>query len=142
VCIIAAHTTTLAPASACNSQVSAHRILTKHVHGAGQKGERTAPKSWSEEEETKFQQALELHGRNWKACSEHIGSRDARAVASHAQKAFIRMCLAGQPLPAKVAETGLGWTLSGKLLDPNSSAARAYGFRKELLGSTWLTTCC
>jgi SHAQKYF class myb-like DNA-binding protein len=104
---------------------------------AGQKGARTAPKSWSEEEEAKFQQALEQHGRDWKACAAHIGSRDSRAVASHAQKHFIRLCLSGTPLPAKVAESGLGWTLSGKLLDPNSSAARAYGFKKELLDSGW-----
>lgn len=61
------------------------------------------------------------------------GSRDERAVSSHAQKHFIRLCLQGRPLPAKVAESGEGYTLSGKPLDPNSSAARQYGFKPDTL---------
>ena len=39
------------------------------------------------------------------------------------------------------AESGAGYTLSGKLLDPQSAAAKAYGFRKGMLqgeGSTSL----
>lgn len=70
---------------------------------------------------------------NAAAAGEAIGSRDSRQVASHAQKHFIKLCLAGEPLPAKVAETGRGYTLSGKLLDPNSSAAISYGFRMEVI---------
>ena len=38
-----------------------------------------------------------------------------------------------QPLPPKVAETGIGYTLSGKLLDPISSSAHAYGFKPAML---------
>ena len=35
----------------------------------------------------------------------------------------------------QVAESGEGYTLSGKPLDPASSAARAYGLKPELLAS-------
>ena len=52
-----------------------------------------------------------------------VGTRDHRAFTSHAQKHFIKLCLQGKPLPKKVAETGEGYTLSGKPLDPNSAAA-------------------
>ncbi|KAK9803462.1 hypothetical protein WJX73_004742 [Symbiochloris irregularis] len=90
-------------------------------------------RGWSEEEERLYLEGLNLHGRDWKAVASHIGSRDSRAVASHAQKHFIRLCLEGQLLPAKVAESGAGYTLSGKLLDPTSSSARAYGLKPELL---------
>jgi SHAQKYF class myb-like DNA-binding protein len=90
---------------------------------------------WTAEEEAKFLEGLESYGRDWKAIGSFMGSRDHRAVASHAQKHFIKLCLSGQELPKKVAESGLGYTLSGKLLDPHSAAARAYGFRPELLQS-------
>ena len=80
-------------------------------------------------------QALDVHGRDWKAAAAYVGSRDARAFTSHAQKHFIKLCLAGKPLPPKVAETGLGYTLSGKPLDPNSAAAKAYGFKPDSLAS-------
>ena len=72
-------------------------------------------------------------GRNWKAAAAHVGSRDARQFASHAQKYFIKLCLSGVLLPSKVAESGTGYTLSGKLLDPQSAAAKAYGFKEGML---------
>jgi len=60
---------------------------------------------------------------------------DARAFTSHAQKFLIKLAIAGKPVPPKVAETGQGYTLSGKPLDPTSSAARAYGLKPEVLKS-------
>ncbi len=57
------------------------------------------------------------------------GSRRSRDVASHAQKYFIKLYKANEELPAKVRITGEGYTLSGKPLDPNSAAARAYGIQ-------------
>jgi protein MYSM1 len=72
-------------------------------------------------------------GRDWKACAAHVRTRDARSFASHAQKHFIKLCINGKQLPDKVAESGPGYTLSGKLLDPESSAAKAYGFKLESL---------
>ena len=92
---------------------------------------RTAARPWTEEEERLFTEALTMFGRDWKQCAEHIGSRDHRAVASHAQKYLIKMLLQGEELPERMAETGRGYTLSGKPLDPNSSAARAYGLRRD-----------
>lgn len=54
-------------------------------------------------------------------------------MASHAQKHFIKLCMSGAPLPARVCESGRGYTLSGNLLDPASAAAAAYGFSYDLL---------
>ena len=83
---------------------------------------------WSEEEEKLFLEALELYGRDWNKCVEHMKhSRDRGGFTSHAQKHFIRLYQQDKPLPLKVQETGEGYTLSGKPLDPNSAAARAYG---------------
>jgi len=62
-----------------------------------------------------------------------VGSRDGRQFASHAQKYFIKLCIKGVLLPSKVAESGCGYTLSGKLLDPESAAAKAYGFKEGML---------
>ena len=62
-----------------------------------------------------------------------MSTRDARQIASHAQKFFIKLALTGQLLPSKVAESGCGYTLSGKPLDPESAAAKAYGFREGML---------
>ncbi len=95
--------------------------------------ERAKARPWDEQEEAKFIEALHLHGRDWKKCAEHVGTRDARAITSHAQKYFIKLCLQGKKLPSKVAESGDGYTLSGKPLDPSSAAARAYGFKPDSL---------
>jgi SHAQKYF class myb-like DNA-binding protein len=59
---------------------------------------RAASRPWTEEEERLFREALVLHGRDWKKCAEHVGTRDARAYTSHAQKHFIKMCLQGKGL--------------------------------------------
>ena len=99
---------------------------------------RTASRAWSDEEENLFQEALALYGRDWKRCAEHIGTRDARAVASHTQKYLIKALLRGEELPEAMAKTGRGYTLSGKPLDPNSSAAKAYGLRPKEFLSTWI----
>mmetsp|Transcript_8971 Transcript_8971/g.19194 ORF Transcript_8971/g.19194 Transcript_8971/m.19194 type:complete len:703 (-) Transcript_8971:278-2386(-) len=95
--------------------------------------QREKGRPWTDEEERLFGAALELHGRDWKKGAEHVKTRDHRAMASHAQKYLIKMCLAGKPLPAKMSDSGAGYTLSGKLLDPTSAAAKAYGFKPELL---------
>lgn len=92
---------------------------------------RSAARSWSEEEERNFLEGITLFGRDWKKCAEHIGTRDHRAVASHAQKYLIKKLLKGEELPGHMLETGRGYTLSGKPLDPNSAAARAYGLRPD-----------
>ena len=100
---------------------------------------RQKARPWTEEEEVLFREALVVHGRDWKACAAHVGTRDHRAFTSHAQKHFIKLCLQGKPLPKKVAETGAGYTLSGKPLDPNSAAAKQYGFKESTLATGELT---
>ncbi|GJQ11982.1 hypothetical protein GpartN1_g3773.t1 [Galdieria partita] len=92
---------------------------------------RKAPSRWTEEEEKRFLEALDLYGRDWQKCAEYMGTRDANNFRSHAQKYFIRLYKQGLPVPPKVAESGQGHTLSGKPLDPNSAAARCYIFGKE-----------
>ena len=92
---------------------------------------RQKPRAWTEEEEKKFLEALDMYGRDWHKCAEHMQTRESKAFTSHAQKHFIKLCLQGKPLPAKVAESGEGYTLSGKPLDPNSAAALAYGFKPD-----------
>jgi SHAQKYF class myb-like DNA-binding protein len=87
---------------------------------------RKRPTAWSPEEEQRFLEALELYGRDWRRAAAHVGTRSASNFRSHAQKYFIKLYKEGRPVPPKVAETGAGHTLSGKPLDPNSAAARAY----------------
>ena len=93
--------------------------------------QRVASRSWTEDEERLFQEALTMYGRDWKKCSDHVGSRDHRSIASHAQKFLIKALMRGEELPGKMIDTGRGYTLSGKPLDPNSSAAKAYGLKPE-----------
>ncbi|KAL6778773.1 MYSM1 [Auxenochlorella protothecoides x Auxenochlorella symbiontica] len=93
--------------------------------------QRTTSRSWSSGEESLFLEALDLHGRDWKKCAEHLVTRDPRAVTSHAQKHFIKLLLRGEALPEAVAASGAGYTLSGRPLDPNCASARAYGLRPD-----------
>ncbi|ORX93100.1 hypothetical protein K493DRAFT_262785 [Basidiobolus meristosporus CBS 931.73] len=81
---------------------------------------------YTDEEEKLFLSGLELHGREWKKLVEHMGTRNAESIRSHAQKHFIKLYRDGLALPLKVQESGNGYTLSGKELDPNSAAARPY----------------
>ena len=93
---------------------------------------RTVSRAWTDDEEKLFLEGLALHGRDWKKCAEHVGSRDHRAIASHAQKFLIKALLKGEELPGKMVDSGRGYTLSGKPLDPNCSSARSYGLKPDL----------
>ncbi|KAF9200915.1 hypothetical protein BGZ59_003017, partial [Podila verticillata] len=81
---------------------------------------------YSAEEERAFVEALELFGRNWRKVEEHVKTRDSNSIRSHAQKHFIKLFRDNIPLPAKILETGPGYTLSGRDLDPYSAAAMPY----------------
>ncbi|KAK4536539.1 hypothetical protein CDCA_CDCA08G2564 [Cyanidium caldarium] len=112
------------------------RASHEKVEVGGGKAPRQRPSAWSAEEERRFLEALETYGRDWQRCAAHVGTRSANNFRSHAQKYFIKLYSEGQPVPSKVAESGAGHTLSGKPLDPNSAAARAYlngaVYRREL----------
>ncbi|KAJ2490777.1 hypothetical protein IWW37_002880 [Coemansia sp. RSA 2050] len=82
--------------------------------------------AYTDDEERMFNEGLELFGRSWGEISGHVGTRDAKSIRSHAQKYFIKLFRDGIALPAKVKESGEGYTLSGRPLDPNSAAARPY----------------
>ncbi|KAF9930267.1 hypothetical protein FBU30_000687 [Linnemannia zychae] len=81
---------------------------------------------YSEREEKAFVDALNIFGRNWRSVEQHVATRDANSIRSHAQKHFIKLFRDNIPLPPKVLESGPGYTLSGNDLNPYSSAARPY----------------
>lgn len=46
---------------------------------------------WSEEEHLKFLEALKMYGRAWRRIEEHIGTKTAVQIRSHAQKFFSKL---------------------------------------------------
>ncbi|CAO3668826.1 unnamed protein product [Umbelopsis vinacea] len=87
--------------------------------------------TYDDDEEARFLEGLELYGREWSKLAAHIATRDPNSIRSHAQKHFIKLFRDNVPLPEKVRATGLGYTLSGKELDPNSAAAKPYLSRQN-----------
>eukprot|EP00250_Pteridium_aquilinum_P013649 c21481_g1_i1 orf=231-2588(-) len=46
---------------------------------------------WTEQEHQKFLEALKLYGRSWRHIKEHIGTKTAIQIRSHAQKFFFKV---------------------------------------------------
>jgi protein MYSM1 len=88
------------------------------------KKQRKSPKAWTDEEKARLHAGLELFGRDWQKLAAHMGTRGAPAIRSHCQMYFMKLLKAREPLPAKVKESGSGYTLSGKPLNKYSSSVK------------------
>ncbi|XP_063934824.1 histone H2A deubiquitinase MYSM1-like isoform X2 [Zophobas morio] len=113
------------------------RASDSSLNGRDSLKDKKTPRSWSQEEQRLFLEGLELYGRDWEKLAQHVGNnRNKNSCKSHAQKYFIKLYLDQSPLPKKVQESGEGYTLSGKPLDPNSASLKAYSdgsaYRKEI----------
>lgn len=108
---------------ASDAKEPSHNGVTKKK---SKRVQRARARPWTAEEQNRFEESLELYGRNWEQCAMYIGTRRTSLVRSHAQKHLIKLWKLGKPLPKKVAETGSGYTLSGKPLLPESASAKSY----------------
>ncbi len=63
---------------------------------------------WSEDEHARFLDALKLHGRAWRKIEEHIGTKSAVQIRSHAQKFFSKLQRETARLKETGADTGQG----------------------------------
>ena len=75
---------------------------------------------WKHDEIQRFKNAFETYGRNWLAIAEAVGTRDKIQVQGYATTHILKLLRDGKSLPAKVLETGIGYTTSGRPLNPYS----------------------
>jgi len=66
---------------------------------------------WTEDEHRRFQEAVQLHGRAWRRIEEHVGTKTAVQIRSHAQKFFAK-CERGSP--QQISGSGPAAGLSGE----------------------------
>ncbi|KAI8978096.1 hypothetical protein BDB01DRAFT_800799 [Pilobolus umbonatus] len=89
---------------------------------------------YTDSEEERFLEGLNIFGRNWPKIQTLVRTRDANSIRSHAQKHFIKLYRDDIPLPDKVKESGEGYTLSGNPLNLHSGAAKPYLSKKGISG--------
>ncbi|KAK9831489.1 hypothetical protein WJX81_001358 [Elliptochloris bilobata] len=82
------------------------RETARSLHEGGEPSKRKARKPyviskqrerWSDHEHTRFLEALKLYGRAWRRIEEHIGTKTAVQIRSHAQKFFTKVEKYGGP---------------------------------------------
>lgn len=64
---------------------------------------------WTEDEHKKFLDALKLYGRSWRHIEEHVGTKNAVQIRSHAQKFFTKL--------EKGASSGTNSTMTDQYLE-------------------------
>ncbi|XP_031495071.1 flocculation protein FLO11-like [Nymphaea colorata] len=80
---------------------------------------------WTEDEHKKFLEALKLYGRAWRKIEEHIGTKTAVQIRSHAQKFFTKVV-------RETASNGAGSSNAIEIPPPRPKRKPAHPYPRKL----------